>query len=159
MGLFIRETPFIELKCVTPGVISGIISFFAPTELAGRLSPAQAPESAPFTQGLLKSALRLAVFPELEGLQLCSTVQVILEQTELAPGDRASLQGEPEVWWEAHGARRPKGLGNVRLGPASVFPVTLSKFPHPSRLKILCPRLLPAPRSPLITPVRGHLLG
>lgn len=158
MGLFIRETPFIELKYVTPGVISGIISFFAPIELAGRSSPARAPESAPFTQGLLKSALGLAVFPELEGLQLCSTVQVISEQTELAPGDCSSLQVEPEVWWEAHGARHPKGLGNVRLGPASVCPVTLSKFPHLSRLRILCPRLLPAPRS-LITPVRGHLLG
>lgn len=139
MGLFIKETPFIELKCVTPGVISGIISFFAPTELAGRLSPAQAPESAPFTQGLLKSALGLAAFPELEGLRLCSTVQVILEQTELAPGDRSSLQVDPEVWWEAHRARRLKGLGNMHLGPACL-PSDLEQVPSPVQAEDSVPK-------------------
>lgn len=55
------------------------------------------PAGTPFTQGLLKSALSLAVFPELEDLQLCATVHVILEQTELALRDPASLQVEPEV--------------------------------------------------------------
>lgn len=105
----------------------------------GRLSPAQAPASAPFTQGLLKSALSLAVFPELEGLQLCSTVHVILEQTELALGEHAPLQMKPAVWWEEHGARNL-----AHPGLASSCSVTLSKSPHPSRLRLLCPRLLPA---------------
>lgn len=107
-----------------------------------RLSPAQAPASAPFTQGLLKSALSLAVFPELEGLRFCSTVHVISEQMELALSDLAPLQVEPEVWWEEHRVRSPKG--KMHPGPASACSVTLSKYPPASRLRLLCPRLLPA---------------
>lgn len=83
------------------------MSFFAPAELVGRRSPAQAPESTPFTRGLLQSALSLAVFLELEGLPLCSKAHVILEQTELAFGDRTALQAKPSVWWEEPGECAP----------------------------------------------------
>lgn len=102
-GSFAGETPFTEPKRVTPGAVGGITSFFVPAALVGRLSPALAPESTPCTRGLLKSALSLAAFLGLGGLPLRSKARVILEQPELAPGDRAALQVKPSGWWEEPG--------------------------------------------------------
>lgn len=75
----------------------GYLILCTPRVEGGKLNPTWGPRSAPFRPGLLKSALLLAVFPELEGLQLSFQSWCHLGADELALGDPGSLQVEPEM--------------------------------------------------------------